>query len=82
MIPLLRCSFDNLARLDDLAARSAPPRVLMLHGEHDALIPPAMGRELAASHPGFVRFEPVTTANHDDVVSKALPRLLAFLDEP
>ena len=77
----MRGNFDNLARLDDLAARAKPPRVLVLHGDHDTLIPPAMGRALAAAHPAFVHYETVVGATHDNVVARAFPRLLAALDQ-
>ena len=78
---LLRGNFDNQTRLDELAKRGRPPRVLVLHGERDSLIPPAMGRALAAAHPDFVHFEPIAEADHDDVVAIARVRLLAALDE-
>ena len=77
---LLRGNFDNRARLDDLGARAVPPPVFILHGERDSLIPPAMGRALAAAHPGFVRFESVAGADHADVVEIARSRLLTVLD--
>lgn len=81
---LLRGDFDNAARLDALAGRApphTPPRVRIFHGDADTFIPPAMGRALAAAHPRIARFEPVPSANHDDVVTHAIPRLLATLDE-
>lgn len=78
---LMRGNFDNQARLDELAARTTPPPVLILHGERDSLIPPAMGRALAAAHPGFVHFESVAGADHGDVVEMARARLLTVLDE-
>jgi len=37
--------------------------VLVLHGEHDAMVPVALGRELAASIAG-ARFETLATRNH------------------
>lgn len=80
---LLRGNYDNVARLNELAARRAPagpPRVWVLHGASDAFIPPAMGQMLAAAHPEFVRFESVPGAGHEDVLDAALPRLLEVLD--
>lgn len=59
--------FDNRARLDEIATRPSPPPVAILHGDRDGFIPPAMGRELAESHPGFVTFTSVPNADHDDV---------------
>lgn len=78
---LLRENFDNAARLDALAGRSTPPRVRIFHGDTDTFIPSTMGQFLAETHPRIARFEPVPGAGHDDVVSLAIPRLLAALDE-
>src|SRR5690606_8547888 len=36
---LLHHRFDNRARLRELAARETPPRVLLLHGDNDPVIP-------------------------------------------
>ena len=78
---LVRGNFDNLGRLDELSRRAARPRVLILHGDRDTLIPLEMGRALAAAHPDFVRFESVPGAGHDDIVIASGPRLQKALDE-
>ncbi len=77
---LLLGNFDNLARLDELAARPVPPPVLIFHGDEDDLVPPAMGRALAAAHPGFVRFVSVAGAEHSDAASMAREEIRAALD--
>ena len=77
---LLRGNFDNRARLDELAARPAPPRVFIFHGDADTLVPPAMGRALAAAHPARTRFESVAGGNHGDTAYLARASLLDVLD--
>ena len=77
---LLRGNFDNVARLDEIALRPVLPRVLILHGDHDTLIPQEMGRSLAGKHPDFTRFESVPGAGHDDIVAVSGARLQAALD--
>jgi pimeloyl-ACP methyl ester carboxylesterase len=64
---LLRGNFDNRARVRELAARSQPPRLAIIHGDEDQVIPCAMGRELAALMPGAA-FTEVRGAGHNDVV--------------
>ena len=76
---LLRGNFDNRARLDELAARPKPPAVWIFHGDEDTMIPPAMGRALAAGHPNCTHFELVAGGNHDDTAYRAGPALLAVL---
>ncbi len=79
---LLRGNFDNLARLDDISRWAKRPRVLILHGDCDTLIPLDMGRMLAAAHPGFTRFECVHGASHDNIVAVSGARLLGAMSEP
>ena len=77
---LLRGNFDNRARLAELAARPLPPAVFIFHGDEDTMIPPTMGRVLAAAHPNCTRFESVAGGNHDDTAYRAGPALLAVLE--
>ena len=77
---LLRGDFNNIARLDEIAHRAARPSILILHGDHDTLIPQYMGRLLAERHPDFTRFESVPGAGHDDIVAVSGARLQAALD--
>jgi pimeloyl-ACP methyl ester carboxylesterase len=67
--------FDNRARLAEVLAAPRPPPVLILHGDLDQLIPPAMGRELAGLHPGQVTFRLVPGADHDGVALDAIAEL-------
>lgn len=67
--------FDNRARLAEVLARTPQPQVNILHGAEDALIPAAMGRELADAHPGRVAFSLVVGAGHDEVVVDLLRAL-------
>lgn len=61
--------FDNEARLDELAARREPPRVLILHGDADGVVPFRMGRTLSERHPSITRF-----VAYDGVDHTALPK--------
>lgn len=72
-------NFDNRARLRELAARPNPPRVLILHGDADSLVPIAMGRQLASMFPRMITFEAVPGAGHNTVVSDARPQILSAM---
>lgn len=74
---LLRHHYDNVESLARIRARGLPP-LTILHGERDGLIPPAMGRALAASAPGS-HFELVPNADHGDVTDLARLRLRALV---
>lgn len=69
--------FDNRARLDELAARTAPPSVLICHGDRDSVIPVAMGRELAARHPAMIRYKEYPGVDHGDLPGAARDAILA-----
>lgn len=63
--------FDNEARLAELAARSPRPEVTIIHGASDEVIPVGMGRELAAAHPGWIRFHEVPNLDHNWIVGSS-----------
>ncbi|MCX7013581.1 MAG: alpha/beta hydrolase, partial [Candidatus Sumerlaeota bacterium] len=63
--------FDNRARLDELAARSPRPPVLIVHGDADPVIPVRMGRELARLHPDWIRYHECPGGTHDTIVDAA-----------
>jgi pimeloyl-ACP methyl ester carboxylesterase len=67
--------FDNEARLSEVAARDPRPRLDILHGDADRVIPAAMSERLAAPWGGWAVRRVVAGAGHDDVVHAAL-RLL------
>lgn len=76
---LLLDRFDNQARLEELAARAEPPRIFILHGDVDPLIPPAMGKQLADSHSAITEFHSITGADHGFILDVAEPLLLKLL---
>lgn len=57
--------FDNRARLAELATRTPPPPVVILHGTSDSVIPLSMGRELANAHKDFVRLIEIPNGQHN-----------------
>lgn len=69
--------FDNRARLDELAKRASPPRVMVCHGSKDSVIPVEMGRELGARHPAFTRIVEFPGVDHADLPGTAGPTIVA-----
>jgi pimeloyl-ACP methyl ester carboxylesterase len=76
---LLVGNCDNRAALRQPAQRRPPPRVVIFSGLEDAMIPPGMGRELAAEFPGFVTFRRIPEATHDTVVAAAEDEILGLM---
>lgn len=72
---LLLHNYDNRTRLAELASRQSPPTVTIFHGSADSTIPPAMGRELAALFPKMIDFHEVPGADHNSILSVALPQI-------
>lgn len=77
---LLAHRYDNVAELAEIARHGLPP-LTVLHGAQDNLIPPGMGRALAAGAVGS-RFELVPGAGHADVLDVAEARLHELLTGP
>jgi pimeloyl-ACP methyl ester carboxylesterase len=76
---ILKGNFDNRARLRELAARPRPPKVTILHGEADEVIPVAMGRELAGLVPG-ASFRALPDMDHNSIVADSSDLLQAMTE--
>lgn len=76
---LLEHRFDNHARLAELAMTGLPP-ISIIHGDRDQLIPLAMGRELAAAHPG-IHLSVIVGGGHNDVLDLAANEIRAAMGE-
>jgi pimeloyl-ACP methyl ester carboxylesterase len=76
---LLLHNFDNRLRLRELAARRHPPRVLILHGDDDRLVPVSMGRQLASMFPGMITFQDVPGADHNTILYETRSQVFAAM---
>ena len=76
---LLLDRFDNLATLAQICARKPVPKITIVHGEKDALIPVDMGRTLAALAPHQIDYRSVPGASHHSVFSAARPFIYSRL---
>lgn len=68
---MLLHDFDNRARLRELAERSTPPAITIVHGAQDEIIPVSMGRELARLHPNLITYHEIDKADHNYIFSIA-----------
>jgi uncharacterized protein len=78
---LLLDRFDNLSALTRVCAEKPPPKVTIIHGEKDTLIPIEMGRSLAESLPNLSEFHSVPGASHHGVFWDARELIYAKLRE-
>jgi pimeloyl-ACP methyl ester carboxylesterase len=76
---LLKANFDNRARVRELAARPRPPKLEILHGEADEVIPMAMGRELAGLMPSAT-FRALPDMDHNSIVADTSDLLRAMTE--
>ena len=76
---LLLDRFDNVAALSRLFAQTSPPKVTIIHGEKDNLIPVSMGRALAESMPNQIEFRSIPGASHFGVFRDARELIFAKL---
>jgi len=68
---LLLDRFDNIAALTQVCAGTSAPRVTIIHGYKDALIPVRMGERLASLAPNLIDFHSIPGASHHSVFSEA-----------
>ena len=72
---LLTHQYDNRARLAELGQHVPLPRITILHGDADPVIPIRMSRELAAAFPGLVTLHEIQGADHVTVLDAVGPYL-------
>lgn len=70
--------FDNVQALRRILAGKPRPKVTIVHGRADTLVPISMGRALAQLDPRQIRFIEIPHADHNDVFSAA--QALVFAD--
>ncbi len=63
--------FDNRAWLHAVMGKISAPRVVILHGDRDEVVPVRMGRELAGMFPGRVRYVELAGGDHNGIISTA-----------
>lgn len=73
--------FDNRARLDELATRPDPPRIVIYHGTSDHIVPYRMGEELGRRHPAITTFHSLEGCDHNWILELAQDEILAMMDE-
>jgi len=66
--------FDNRKTMRRVVARPEA-RFVIFHGSEDEVIPPQMGRALAAEHPQAVTFHEIPAAHHNDILSLVQSRI-------
>jgi uncharacterized protein len=76
---LLLDRFDSVFALDRVCAQTPPPKVTIIHGEKDNLIPISMGRSLAQSVPNLIEFHSIPGATHSSVFQEAQEVIYAKL---
>jgi pimeloyl-ACP methyl ester carboxylesterase len=72
-------NYDNREVMRRLAQRQPPPRVVIFHGLQDGMIPPTMGRELAAEFRRFVIFRGFPEADHNTIAGAAQNEILQLM---
>jgi len=80
--PLVLHRFDNVRALRRILAQEPAPKVTILHGRADTLIPVSMGQALANVDPGQIRFVQIPDADHNDVLAVARQTMFADMVTP
>lgn len=74
--------YDNRARLREVLAREPPVVITIIHGNHDTIVPVAMGRELAALSPR-IDYREVDRGDHNYILLTGADQIRrAMLGQP
>jgi pimeloyl-ACP methyl ester carboxylesterase len=80
--PLLFHPFDNVGALRRILVRKPAPKVTIVHGRADTLVPISMGRTLAMLDPQHIRFVEISSAGHNNVFYQAQSLVFADMASP
>lgn len=80
LTPFLRHRFDNIEALELLAGQSPVPRVHVLHGTQDAMIPSSMGETLVERFPEITEWTPIEGAGHNDIIDLGEEEIVGALE--
>lgn len=74
--------YDNRARLREVLAQAPPVAITIIHGNHDTIVPVAMGRELAALSPR-IDYRELDRGDHNYILLTGAEEIrLAMLAQP
>lgn len=68
---MLRYHVDSLEALEEIANEDDPPKVIVIHGTIDEIVPVEMGRKMKEKFPELVEYIELPTANHVNVLDGA-----------
>lgn len=68
---MLRYHVDSLAALKHISEADSPPKIIVIHGAADDIVPVEMGREMKAKFPDLVEYKEIRDANHVNVLDGA-----------
>jgi pimeloyl-ACP methyl ester carboxylesterase len=68
-------NYDNRRLLREILRQSTPPPITIIHGDHDKIVPVAMGRELAGLSPKINYLE-VARADHNYILVTARAEII------
>src|SRR5258708_19226723 len=80
--PLLRHRFDNMTSLETILSQNRVPEIAIIHGQSDNIIPLRMGTALAQLNPIRIKFAPIPTAVHNNILQHPLPLILQTMESP
>ena len=64
-------NYNNKARLIEILQQNNPPKITIIHGDQDEVIPVSMGRELAILSDSIIYYE-IPHAGHSGLINQQL----------
>jgi len=63
-------NFDNEARSKEVGSGQNPPKIIIIHGEKDVVIPRFMGRKLSKLFPEITTYHEISGMGHSGIFRK------------
>jgi len=72
--------YDNWTRLNEILQQNNPPKITLIHGDQDEVIPVTMSRELAALSNSIIYYE-IHGAGHSGLIARELELIKKIMFE-
>ena len=78
---LVKHKFDNTSIISKLVSKESTPKIIIIHGDNDEVIPVRMGRVLAQLKPEIIDYYEIPGGDHNSIISDQTDLIIRRLTE-
>jgi len=74
-----REQYNNISNLTSIAEQHPPPRIIIIHGAEDQVIPAEMSRRIVQMFPGIIAYHEIPLTGHRNMFADNLDLILQYI---